>query len=386
MTIAFPAASFELKGEETDPAADVTKALGDLKAGVDAKLASIEQKSAERLDKLEARLNRPAGVETKAASVEIERKAFTGYLRRGRESLSADEVKSLTVADTASAGYLAPPQFGSELLKLLVQYSPLRSYATVKQIGGPSITYPRRKKSLSASWVGETTLRTESQPSFEQVTLTPGELAAYVDVSNQLLEDNSYDLESELYAEFAEQFGVMEGAAFINGNGVNKPKGIMEGSPIGTGIYFSKSGPVSIADTLIEMFHSIPSVHAYNGSWIMNRNTMSLIRTIKDSTGRYLLLDSLSEGAPATLLGRPIVEMVDMPEFSSTTPGPDGFANKPILFGDLKGYRIVDRVGLSILRDPFGLATVGQTRFHARKRVGGDITNYDRFAFLTIQV
>jgi HK97 family phage major capsid protein len=108
----------------------------------------------------------------------------------------------------------------------------------------------------------------------------------------------------------------------------------------------------------------------------MNRNTLGTIRTWKDGQGRYLVVDPISEGAATTLLGRPIVEMVDMDDIG---------ANKfPIMFGDLQGYRIVDRVGLSILRDPFSLATKGQVRFHARKRVGADVTHPDRFVKLKV--
>lgn len=191
---------------------------------------------------------------------------------------------------------------------------------------------------------------------FDQVTLTPYELATYTDVSNQLLEDNAYDLQGELTSDLAESFGIAEGTAFVKGSGSGQPDGLMASAAItnavltGNASGFPTSNP---ADVLISVFHTLPAVHAQNGVWLMNRNTLGAIRQFKDGQGRYLVLDPLSQGAPVTLLGRPIVEAIDMDDI--------GASKSPILFGDLQGYRIVDRVGLSVLRDPFTLATTGQT-------------------------
>jgi len=130
------------------------------------------------------------------------------------------------------------------------------------------------------------------------------------------------------------------------------------------------------ADVIIGMYHAIATSHAQNGAWLMNRNTLSVIRQWKDGEGRYLVLDPITAGGVLSLLGRPIVEMPDMDDI--------GAGKFPILFGDLSGYRIIDRVGLSTLRDPYSLATKGQVRFHARKRVGADVTHPDRFVKLKV--
>ena len=329
---------------------------------------------------MEAKLNRPgvgATIETKSGD-DIERKAFLSYARRGVERMAAEETKALSVATSSAAGYLAPTQFGSELIKLLVLYSPIRQYARVVSVGGSSIKYPRRTSSVTATWTDEGSAATESDPTFEQITLTPYELATFTDVSNALLEDNAYNLEGELIAEYAEQFGVTEGAAFVKGTGTGQPKGLLTVSGItevitGAASNFPTSNP---ADVLIGMFHTLPGIHAQNGVWLMNRSTLGTIRQFKDAQGRYLVLDPLSQGAPVTLLGRPIVEALDMDNIAA--------AGHPIVFGDLQGYRIVDRVGLSVLRDPYSIATTGQVRFHARKRVGGDVTHPDRFVKLKV--
>lgn len=334
-----------------------------------------------RIDKLEAKANRPLAANNNHPAGDndnSEKKAFVSYLRRGIERISPDEVKALTVSTDANGGYLAPEEFGSELIKLLNEYSPIRSYARVVSISAPEIKYPRRVSGTAATWVSETGDRTESGMTFEQITLTPFELATFTDVSNQLLEDNAYGLEGELLADYAESFGKTEGVAFIKGSGTGQPNGIMTATGIkevktGVAAAFPSTNP---ADVIIGMYHAIATTHAQNGAWLMNRNTLSVIRQWKDGTGRYLVLDPITAGGVMTLLGRPIVEMPDMDDI--------GAGKFPILFGDLSGYRIVDRVGLSTLRDPYSLAGKGQVRFHARKRVGADLTHPDRFVKLKV--
>ena len=332
-----------------------------------------------RLDKLEAKGNRLGVTITAPDQKTAERKAFESFLRRGVERISPDEIKALTVAVDANGGYLAPEEFGSELIKLLTEYSPIRSYARVVQISAPEIIYPRRVTGTGATWVSEIGDRTESGMTFEQVKLTPYEMATFTDVSNVLLEDNAYGLEGELLADYAESFAKTEGLAFVKGTGVGQPTGIMTA----TGIAEIKTGvandfPTNPADVLIGMFHTIATTYANSGVWMMNRQTLGTIRQWKDGNGRYLVLDPISIGAPSTLLGRPIIEMPDMDDIAADA--------HPIIFGDFSGYRIIDRVGLSTLRDPFTLAAKGQVRFHARKRVGADLTHPDRFVKLKVAV
>ncbi|MFN3663842.1 phage major capsid protein [Yoonia sp.] len=330
-----------------------------------------------RLDAIEAKANRPHGV-TIANAVAPERKSFETFLRRGVERMTADEIKSLNVATDASGGFLAPEAFGSELLKNLVQFSPIRQYARVINIGASEIVYPRRVTGTSAVWTEEDAERTPSGPTYEQIRIAPHELATFVDMSNALAEDNQYNLEAELLTDFAEQFGKAEGLAFVKGTGIGQPKGLMTGTGIasinsGAAAAFGATNP---ADTLIAMYHALPSVFAQNGVWMMNRQTLATIRTWKDGQGRYLLIDPITAGAPSTILGRPVVEAIDMDNVGAGT--------FPILFGDFSGYRIVDRVSLAVMRDPFTVASKGQLRIHARKRVGADLTHPERFVKLRI--
>lgn len=347
-------------------------------AALTATLGKVEKSTTQ----IETKLARPVAANDNRFAANdntpLEGKAFSSFLRRGVERMDAVEAKALTVANDAAAGYLAPAEIGNELIKLLVEHSPIRQYAKVISISAPEIKYPRRVSGTSAFWVGETEDRTESAPAFEQITLTPHELATFTDVSNALLEDNAYNLEGELLADYAESFGKVESLSFVKGTGTGQPRGIMNATGIvevktGVAAAFPTSNP---ADVLIGMYHAIATTHAQNGVWLMNRNTLSTVRQWKDGNGRYLVIDPISQGAPSTLLGRPIVEAIDMDDI--------GAGKFPILFGDLSGYRIVDRIGLYTLRDHFTLATKGQVRFHARKRVGADLTHPDRFVKLKI--
>lgn len=334
-----------------------------------------------RLDKIEAKSNRPAAANSNVPAADndnIETKAFDTFLRRGEHGMTPEEVKALTVANDAQAGYLAPETIGAELIKLLREYSPIRQYARVVSVGGTSIKYPRRVGSTAGFWTEEGAARTASQPSYEQITITPHELATYTDVTQKLLEDNSYNLDGELVADFAESFGITEGAAFILGDGVGKPVGLLNADGLkevttGAAAGFPASNP---ADVLIGMYHELPAAHASRGVWLMNNKTLGTLRKFKDGNGRYLLVEPVAEGMPTTILGRPVAVMPDMPDIAA-----DAF---PVIFGDLQGYRITDRVQFATLRDPYTQAANGIVRFHARKRVGADVTHPDRFVKLQI--
>lgn len=361
------------KGEEDDPSEIVTKAIDSLTKTVDERLAGIEG----RIKAVETKANRPGDGGEKKDEPTVERKAFGAYIRRGEAGLGADERKALTVSTDATAGYLAPTTFGAEILKALREYSPIRQYAKIITISGRDVRYPRRTGSTAATWVDETAERTASGPTYEQVTLTPYELATFVEVSRQLLEDNAYNLEAELASDLAESFAIAEGAAFVSGNGTGKPKGILAASGIAT-VASGAAATLGTApgDLLIDVFAAIPTLHAQNGAWMMNRKTLAALKKIKLTTGEYVWQPSLRDGAPSTLLGRPVIEAVDMPDIAANA--------FPIVFGDWSGYRIVDRVDMSILSDPYTGAKNGLNVFHARKRVGGDVTNPDRFVKVKI--
>lgn len=173
--------------------------------------------------------------------------------------------------------------------------------------------------------------------------------------------DWTLNVESEIATELSQEFAGKESAAFSDGNGVKKPLGIQQAS-----IADLVNGHATnlSADALIGLLYSLPAQYRNNGSWLMNDTTLGIARTLKDGQGNYLWQPSFQQGQPSTLLGRPVIEDPTMPNIASGA--------FPIIYGDFnKAYRIYDRVGMSILRDPYTQATKGMVRFHARRRVGG---------------
>jgi HK97 family phage major capsid protein len=316
-----------------------------------------------RLDELERRSQRPGATAATATAVEqaeLETRAFASYLRRGRDHMTADEVRALNTTDD---GAVVPETFIAELIRNLVEMSPMRQVARVMQVSGSPVLLPKRTGELTAAIVAEGADAATTEPTYGQQSVTVYEARCFVDISNALLEDSAFDMSSELAFDFSEEFGRLEGQMFVNGTGSGQPQGFTVSSDFTT-----ITGTADLADDLIDLFHSVPSFYARRGTWLMNRATMGEVRKAKTSgTGVYLWADSLAPGNPPTLLGRPIVEMSDIATIGVGSP-----TSKSIAFGDWsQAFRVLDRVGLTVLRDPYSVAVKSQTRFHARRRFGG---------------
>ncbi|WP_423207642.1 phage major capsid protein [Paracoccus yeei] len=341
-------------------------------AALEAKMTDLEKKAdtapiVARLDKLEAKMNRPQG-ETKAEDEPSEeRKAFANYLRLGQNIPEADR-KALIVASDPQGGYLAPPEMSSEIIRDLIEYNPLRQYASVRSTSAPSVIYPTRGDVTNARWVGETQTRTESDISFGQKEIDVKELATFVEISNRLLQD-APAAETEVRLALAEDFAGKEATAFLWGQGVLEPEGLMVNPDIPT-VANGHASNLS-ADALIKLMYSLPQQYRNRGAWVMNGTTLGVLRSLKGGDGNYLWQASFQVGQPETILGRPVVEMVDMPDLAS--------GEEPILYGDLQAYRILDRTQMSVLVDPYSRAINGITRIHATRRVGGAVLQPARF-------
>lgn len=384
----YRALALETKAEGDPPPDPVTAALASLSAKMDEVLAKLrtdldaaaaEAKAAGvAVTALETKMDRPGGSALDKAPT-MERKAFTGFVRHGVERLPADEIKTLRVADDSKGGYLAPSEFTTELLRDLVQFSPVRQAARVGTMSVGEIKIPRRIKPITAQWVSEIEERPRTEPAYGMTELVAHEMSCYVDVSNQLLEDAAINIEAELSFDFAEEFGRLEGTAFVNGDGVKKPLGVnfdptVPVLPMGSA---DPNDTPKFTDALIKLLYSLAPAYRNNGSWMMNGLTIGRIRGLKDSTGRFMWMDSLAEGQPPTLLGRPVVEAIDMPDATAGAT--------PIIYGDIaSAYRVYDRVGLSVLRNPFTLDVYGQTRFTARRRVAGSVVRPEAIRKLKI--
>jgi HK97 family phage major capsid protein len=371
--------------DENGGDADPVKAIEALGATVTEKMNGFSgevKKLSDRLDAEIAKRNRPgteSADETKAAA-EAETKTFVTFLRKGKEGLNADEVKSLRVSDDTSGGYLAPAEFSAEVDKNIVQFSPVREAARVGQTAAGSVIIPKRTGRPTATWVGETEARPETAPTYGQAEIPIDEIACYVDVSNKLLEDAAVDVAAEVASDLAEEFGRAESAAFVTGNGVKKPLGFMTD----TSVLYSASGSASVigdadggVNGLIDLVYALAPFYRSRGVFMANGATIGALRKLKDTDKQYLWQPPVAAGQPATLLGFPILEAVDMPDIQAGA--------YPLVFGDFaSAYRIYDRVALSLLRDPYSQATSGLTRFHARRRVGARLVRPEAIRKLKI--
>jgi len=315
----------------------------------------------DRLDRLEAKGNRPqiTGAANPVMPAE-EVKAFTHYLSTG-------EKKSLTTASDTANHILAPEDVSGEFIRNLVEYSPIRGIADVRTTGAANIILPKRTGITNAAWVGETDARTGSEPTFDQSEIAVKEIATFVDMSLQLAEDSANVL-SEVNLALAEDFGQKENVSFVSGNTALEPAGFMVNANIAETV---AAAPAAIdSDELIALMYALPATYRNAGTWVMNGQTLAALRTLKDGHGNYLWQPSYQAGQPETILGRPVVEAVDMPDI--------GASAEPIIFGDFKrGYRIYDRLSLAVLADPYTQRANGLMRYHARRRVGAGVVRPD---------
>lgn len=360
------------------------------KKALEEKEFQLKQQEAER--KMEARINRAVlglggnAMEDARLDEKLKWKVYEKYLRFGEaKALSSEEQKVLQVSNDPAGGYLAPPTFIQDIIKAVVLYSPMRSLVNVIKSGSTEVQLPKRTRTAAATRVGEASTRSESQnPLWGLMKLTAPEMYAEARVTQANLEDSAFNLEQLLSDEFSEQFGVLEGYEVINGTGVGECLGFLDASAAGpsTPIAYTVSGGAttiagasgSEADGLINLFHNVKTAYASKGTWVLNRASLGKVRLLKDTAGRYLWqaggnpsgVGGLDASAPGTILGAPYVEAPDMPN--------EGSGAFPIAFGDWKrAYTLVDRVELAITRDPFTLASTGQVKFFARRRVGGQV-------------
>ena len=328
---------------------------------------ALDQKNmTEKLEDFETMIKRPeANLSTKEVDNSLH--IFDKWVRKGEQGLDEMETKALTVSDDTQAGYLAPPEYVRELIKTITEVTPFRSAARVRTTAQKSVQIPSRTATFSAQWVAETGSRSETTGYTTALEEIPThELYALVDISSQELEDSAFNLEAEMQSEFATQFAKAEGNSFILGDAIGKPEGVITNSSVGT--TNSGSGTLLTGDGLIELVHAIKSDYGANASFMFNRTTLGAIRKLKDSAGQYVFQAGmmLTAGVPNTVLGYPYIEAPDLADVGSSA--------KPVIFGDFsRGYMIVDRVNLSVLRDPFTQATSGNVRYVARRRVGGQV-------------
>lgn len=335
-----------------------------------AKLKEIQEKAnraeelENRLNSIEADLKRGIGGEEKQAKSQ-ELKSFENLLIKGTFKMNnSEELKYLRQDDNANGGYLAPAEYTNEIIKKITEVSPVRSVARVISTNRKEIQFPKRTGLVSGGWVGEGQTASQSNSTYGEETIKAEKIMVYTDISFELLNDSAFNMRSEITSDIAEDMAKLEGSAFISGNGVNKPFGLLSVS--GVGETNSGSASALTGDSLYTIQGEIPT--GYNLTWMLNRKTLNAhIRTLKDTYGQYLFVPSLgTRDVPNTVAGLPYVLANDMPDVSAGT--------FPILLGDYrKCYYIVDNVNFELIEDPYTQATSGKRRFIVYKRTGGQV-------------
>ena len=281
---------------------------------------------------------------------------------RGKGNIQ--EIKdTLTIGSDPEGGYLVPDEYEHTLVVALQEENFFRSLAHTIRTSSGDHTIPVVASHGEAAWMEEGSAYPESDDTFSQVNLGAHKLGTAIRVSEELMNDSVFDLESYISREFARRIGAKEEEAFFTGDGSGKPLGILAASGgAETGITAASATAIT-ADELIDLFYSLKSPYRRNAVWVLNDSTIKAVRKLKDGSGQYLWQPSLTAGTPDTILGRPVRTSAYMPAIAASA--------KTIAFGDFSYYWIADRQGRSFKRLNELYAANGQVGFLASQRVDG---------------
>lgn len=308
--------------------------------------------------------------------------AFDAYVRGGEtHALHVLETKALSVGTNADGGYLVPAELEREIGSRLAVISPIRSIASVREISGNVYKKPFMLTGPATGWVGETAERAQTtSPTLDALSFPAMELYAMPAATASLLDDAAVNIDEWIASEVEMTFAQQEGAAFVTGDGTNKPKGFLASTTVANASWewgklgYLASGSAGAfpeddpSDLLVDLIYALKAGYRQNASFVMNRKTQAAIRKFKDTGGGYLWQPPAQVGGRASLMTFPLVEAEEMPDVAANSLS--------IAFGDFKrGYLIVDRLGVRVLRDPYSAKPY--VLFYTTKRVGGGVQDFD---------
>ncbi len=359
---------------------------------INASISETNAKYQSEIDKLNAQiagLTLNGGEDDGLSEADREYRAtFENWFRTGdgesqvKAAMKAGEITAAyEVGDDSKGGYTAPVEWDRSITDQRVEISPMRRYASVQSVTGQGFTKLYNLHGTTSAWVGEKAARPQTDGSvLATYAFSFGEIYAMPAATERILEDSEIDMAAWLAGEVNIEFAYQEGAAFIGGDGVNKPKGVLrydaateaalppaQRHPLGP-ITEVVSGDANglTPDGLVDLIYDLPEDRSQGAALFANRKTHAVIRKMKDGQGNFLWQPPFQAGAPAQVLGQPINELSGLPDVAAGTI--------PILFGNMaQAYRIFDRVGMSVLRDPY--TNKPYILFYTRKRVGGGLWN-----------
>lgn len=364
-------AAFEAYKQANDERLAEIEAKGTHDPLLDAKLKKLDR----RLDEISLKAARPDEASPAQSGTE-QGEAWSRYMRSGDESgLARLDVKSLSAGTDDQGGYTAPPELDRLIEARLMQASPMRQIASVRQTAAGVYRKPV-SLGVGAAWVAETGARAQTTTAGLSLLEFPaGELYAMPAATQTLLNDSYADVDAWLADEVEAAFSIQESAAFLTGDGDGKPRGFLDYDVVAEASHvWGKIGSVAgnftasdAGDQIIDLIQTPKSQYRSNGRFVMNRKTVASVRKLKDADGRYLWRPGMN-GEGQTIFGYPVTELEDMPDI--------GAGNAAIAFGDFRrGYLIVDRQGAQVLRDPYSAKPY--VLFYTTKRVGGGVQNFD---------
>lgn len=373
---------------------------GELKAQMERAFKDMADQKAV-IEQLEAKLKRPhLGGDQAADDGAEHRKSFVAYIKNGTEFKQDDlvyangvSIKSLNIGDGGAGGYAVPKVIDGSVEELIVNISPIREIATVQQVSTPDFHKLVNRRGTSSGWVGETQARSETNtPVLADINPPMGDLYANPMATQQMLDDAFFNAEQWLADNLATEFARAEGAAFVNGTGINQPMGFLSVTAVatadatrdfgsleylatgGSGAFKTLSSTVNPADDLYTLVSKLKAGYRQGSRWVLNKNTLFAIMAFKDYQGRYVFNPTTAPGVEDTILGYPVTEAEDMPDYTTA----NAYA---IAFGNFKrGYLIVDRVGMRVIRDPF--SNKPYIGFYTTKRLGGAVMNSEAIKLL----
>lgn len=340
---------------------------------MEAKIVNLgkEIERQERMDAMEREMAMPVNTpittkpentkmdEKKGRASDAYKKAFWSAIRSKYGMAS----NALSEGVDSEGGYLVPDEFERTLVQALEGENTLRSRLHVITTSSGTHKIPVVASKGEASWIDENGAYPEDDDTFSQVNIDAHKLGTIIKVSEELLNDSAFDLESYFSAEFARRIGAKEEEAFITGNGSSKPTGILASAEVGV---TAASATAITADEIIDLFYSLKAPYRKNAVWVVNDSTIKAIRKLKDGNGQYIWQPALKDGDFDTLLGRPVLTSAYMPEIATKA--------KPVMFGDLSFYWVGDRQGVTFKRLNERYADMGQVGFLTSKRLDGKLT------------
>ncbi len=343
-----------------------------------------------------------AGKSTSEESIE-EKNEFIAYLRKNKTisenvwmgicedivsksfyGISEQEkqmhIKRMAEGDNTDGGYWMRPEISQMIISRVFETSPLRLVANIENTSSESLEFIIDDNEVDAGWVGEVTARPETATAkIGKLVIHAHEVYANPAVTQRLLDDAGFDLETWLARKVADKFGRLENTAFVVGDGAQKPRGFLTYPAwAAAGVYERKkieqinsgSSGAFEGDGVIKMQNALKEDYQANAVWGIKRAAFEGILLLKDGEDRYLLFQNgdLRSSAEKILLGKPVIFMEDMPAIAADSLS--------LVYADFKlAYTIVDRIGIRVLRDPY--TSKPEVLFYTTKRTGGDVTNYD---------